>query len=205
MPEINLSIDLDGVFLGTSGSFQVSGSDLVVAGGLTADMHASARLLLGTNPDGSIAVTVADITATVGPLVPSFTGSDGNTLDGFITIGNNDFRTLVDGVIQAQLIPTFTNQIPPLLESLLGATSNLLDNVTFTLDAQLGTPVTLMLDGTASALDVVAGPAVGAAPGGVTVHDQVSIQTTSTPIHPMSRGAARVSAMPVLRRPIPPS
>ena len=89
-----------------------------------------------------------DVTAVVGPLVPQFTGPDGNTLDGFITVGNNDFRTLVENLIQQQLIPTFTDRIPPLLEQLLGATDKLLDNVSFTLDSKLGTPVTLTLDGT---------------------------------------------------------
>jgi len=196
--EVDLSIDLDGVFLGTTGNFTYSGNNLVIAGGLSADMHASARLQLGMNPDGTIAVTVADVTAVVGPLVPSFTGPDGNTLDGFIAIGNNDFQTLVEGIIQQQLIPTFTNQLPPLLESLLGATSNLLDNVSFTLDAQLGTPVTLMLAGQVSSLEVVAGPAIGEAPGHVTIHQQVSISTTGTPIHADSHGAARVAATPVL-------
>jgi hypothetical protein len=196
--EIDLSIDLDGVFLATTGTFHFNGTNLVVAGGLSADMHASARLLLGVNADGTIAVTATDVTATVGALTPSFTGSDGNTLDGFITIGNNDFRTLVEGLIQTQLIPTFTNQLPPLLESLLGATGSLLNNVSFTLDAQLGTPVTLLLNGKIDALDVVAGPAVGETPGHITVHQQIAISTANTPIHPDSRGAARVSSTPLL-------
>jgi hypothetical protein len=196
-PEIDLSIDLDGVFLGTTGTFTFSGSNYPIAGGLAADMHASARLLLSVGGAGAISVSVADVTATVGPLSPSFTGSDANTLDGFITIGNNDFRTLVEGIIQQQLIPTFTNQIPPLLESLLGATSSLLDNVSFTLDAQLGTPVTVTLDGKVDSLDVIPGPATGEAPGHVMVHQHVTVSSGSAPIHADSRGAARVSATPV--------
>ena len=193
---IDLSIDLDGVFLATTGSFQYSGKTLQVAGGISADMHASARLTLGVQPDGTISVGVTNVTSVVGPLAPSFTGPDGNTLDGFIIVGNNDFRTLVENIIQNQLIPTFTDHIPPLLESLLGATDQLLDNASFTLDAQLGTPVTITLNGTIASLDVAAGPPVGAAPGHVTVRQLVSITTSGSPVHPTSRGAARVSAMP---------
>ena len=167
----------------------------MVAGGISADMHASAHLALAVQPDGTIGVTVSDVTAVVGPLVPQFTGPDGNTLDGFITVGNNDFRTLVENLVQQQLIPTFTDRIPPLLEQLLGATDKLLDNVSFSLDSKLGTPVTLTLDGTVGALDVVPGPAVGFSPGHVTVRQAVSITTSATtPVHPTSRGALRVSA-----------
>jgi hypothetical protein len=198
-PAIELSIDLNSVFLGTSGTFQYGGNTLTVAGGLSADMHASAQLALAVQPDGTIAVDVNDVTATVGALVPAFTGPDANTLDGFIEIGNNDFRTLIEHIIQAQLIPTFTDQIPPLLEDLLGATDKLLDNVTFTLDAKLGTPVTVTLDGKIAALDVVPGPAIGQTPGHVLVHQHVSIATdAASPLHPGSRGAARVSATPEL-------
>jgi hypothetical protein len=195
---IDLSIDLDGVFLGTTGSFQFGNRTLQVAGGISADMHASARLAISVGQDGAIAVDVTDVTAVVGPLAPSFTGPDGNTLDGFIIVGNNDFRLLVEDIIQQQLIPTFTDRIPPLLQSLLGATDNLLDNTMFTLDTKLGTPVTLMLNGHLTALDVVAGPAVGASPGHVTNRQSVAIQTTATPIHPESHGAVRTSAQPLL-------
>jgi hypothetical protein len=196
---IDLSIDLDGVFLGTTGSFQFGSRTLQVAGGISADMHASARLAISVGQDGAIAVDVTDVTAVVGPLAPSFTGPDGDTLDSFIIVGNNDFRVLVENIIQQQLIPTFTDRIPPLLQQLLGATDNLLDNVMFTLDTKLGTPVTLMLNGHLTALDVVAGPAVGASPGHVTNRQSVSIQTTAAaPVHPTSRGAVRTSATPAL-------
>jgi hypothetical protein len=198
VPAIELSIDLNGVFLATTGTFQYSGKTLQLAGGLSADMHASAQLTLAVQSDGTIAVGVTNVTAVVGPLVPQFTGPDANTLDGFINVGNNDFRMLVENLIQAQLIPTFTNRIPPLLEALLGATDKLLDNATFTLDAGFGTPVTVTLDGKIGALDVVAGPAIGEAPGHVTVHQHVAIQTDGSPLHATSRGAARVSAMPEL-------
>ena len=198
-PAIGLDIDLDGVFLATSGTFHEGTTSLVVAGGISADMHAHAELDVAVQPDGTIAVTVTNVTATVGPLTPSFTGANGDELDGFITIGNSDFRTLVSNLIQQQLIPTFTNELPPLLESLLGATDKLLDNVSFTLDAKLGgTPVTVTLNGNVGSLDVVSGPAVGEAPGHITVHQQVAITTGSAPIHGSSRGAGRVSAMPVL-------
>src|SRR6185312_7989002 len=110
---------------------------------------------------------------------------------------NNDFRTLVENLIQQQLIPTFTDKIPPLLEQLLGATDKLLNNVSFSLDSKLGSPVTLTLNGTVSGLDVAPGPAVGLAPGHVTVRQGVAITTTATtPVHPESRGALRVSANP---------
>ena len=198
-PAIDLSIDLNGVFLATSGTFQYGGNSLQLAGGLSADMHASARLNLAVQPDGTISVQVTGVTAVVGPLVPAFTGPDANTLDGFINVGNNDFRLLVENIIQSQLIPTFTDRIPPLLEALLGATGQLLNNASFTLDAGLGTPVTLMLDGKISAIDALAGPAIGETPGHVTVHQHVAIQTTaSAPLHPSSPGAARVSATPEL-------
>lgn len=196
---LDLSIDLNGVFLATTGTFHYSTRDLVVAGGISADMHASAHLALAVQSDGTIGVTVSDVTAVVGPLTPQFTGSDGNTLDGFITVGNNDFRTLVENLIQQQLIPTFTDKIPPLLEQLLGATDKLLDNVSFSLDSKLGSPVTLTLNGTVGGLDVVPGPAIGFAPGHVTVRQGVSITTTATaPVHPTSRGALRVSSSATL-------
>jgi hypothetical protein len=197
-PAIDLSMDLNGVFLATTGSFQYGNTTLQVAGGLSADMHASARLTLGVSGDGAISVGVTDVTAIVGPLVPMFTGPDADTLDGFIAVGNNDFRLLVENLIKQQLIPTFTDRIPPLLESLLGATDKLLDNVTLTLDAKLGTPVTLSLDGKLDMLAVVPGPAIGEAPGHVTVRQRVAIATTGAPVHPGSRGAARTSAQPAL-------
>jgi hypothetical protein len=197
-PEIDLSIDLDGVFLATTGNFNFSGTNLDVEGGITADMHASATLALDVQPDGTILVTTSNITAVVGPLVPQFTGPNADELNGFITVGNSDFRTLVQNAIQNTLIPTFTNKLPPLLEALLGATDKLLDNATFTLDAMLGTPVTIQLNGRIGSLDVVAGPAIGTAPGHVATHQPVTITTTATPVHASSRGAARVSAMPVL-------
>lgn len=196
--EIDLSIDLNGVFLGTTGQFNYSNRTLTVAGGISADMHASARMVLSVNTDGTIGVDVQDVTATVGPLVPAFTGPDANTLDGFINVGNNDFRLLVTNIIQQQLIPTFTNKIPPLLQQLLGATDKLLNNVTFTLDAKLGTPVMLTLNGAVSGLDVTPGPALGESPGHITNRQTVAITTAAAPIHTDSRGAIRVSSTPEL-------
>jgi hypothetical protein len=196
---IDLSMDLNGVYLATTGQFHYSNKTLTVAGGISADMHASAHMAIAVQADGSIAVTVSNVTAVVGPLTPQFTGPDANTLDGFITVGNNDFRTLVEGIIQQQLIPTFTNKIPPLLETLLGATGKLLNNVSFSLDSKLGTPVMLTLNGKVGALDVVQGPAIGLVPGHITVRQGVSITTdAATPVHSESHGAMRVSAMPMM-------
>jgi hypothetical protein len=194
---IELGIDLNGVFLAMDGTFEFGARTLVIDGGITADMHASARLTLGMATDGSIDVNVTNVTAVVGPLVPAFIGADGDELDAFITIGGNDFRVLVEGLIREELIPTFTDKVPPLLEQLLGATDQLLNDVNFELDPGLGTPVTLMLDGKIGALDALAGPPIGAMPGHVTARQDLEIRTTGTPIHD-SRGAARLSDMLML-------
>lgn len=193
---IDLSIDLNGVFLEMDGTFTFGNRTLVIDGGITADLHASARLTLALAEDGTVEVEVINVVAQVGPLVPGFTGVNGDELDAFITIGGSDFRTLIEGLIEAELIPTFTDKVPPLLETLLGATNNLLNDVEFTLDPGLGTPVTLQLDGAIGSLDVAAGPAIGTAPGHVTVFQDLVVRTTSTPIHASSRGAARLDAQP---------
>jgi hypothetical protein len=189
-PAIDLTIDLIGVFLATRGSFTFSGRTLAVDGGITADLHATARLSLGIAADGSIDVGVTGATASVGPLVPGFQGADGEELDALITLGGADFRTLVEGLLADQLIPTFTGRVPPLVETLLGATDQLLDGVRFTLDAGVGTPVMLQLDGHIGALDV----ATGATSGHVTVRQDLAVRTSGAPIHPASRGAPRVDA-----------
>ncbi|MBA2539060.1 MAG: hypothetical protein H0V17_05445 [Deltaproteobacteria bacterium] len=193
---IDLSIDLNGVFLEMDGTFAFGNRTLIIDGGITADLHASARLTLGLAEDGTIEVTVSQISAQVGPLVPAFTGDDGDELDAFITIGNSDFRRLIEGLIESELIPTFTDKVPPLLETLLGATDSLLDNLEFTLDPGLGVPVTLQLDGSIGALDVEAGPAIGTLPGHVSVIQDLTVRTTSEPVHASSRGAARLEAQP---------
>ncbi len=192
VPAVELSIDLDGVFLEMDGTFTFGNRTLVVAGGISADMHASATLALAIAEDGTVDVTATDITATVGPLVPSFTGPDGDELDAFITIGNSDFRTVIEDLVSQQLIPTFTDNIPPLLEQLLGAADSLLDNVEFTLDPGLGSPVTIRLDGQIGALDVTS----GGVSGGVSVREDLAIRSTNSPLHPESRGAARLDADP---------
>jgi hypothetical protein len=193
---VDLSIDLNGVFLEMDGTFVFGNRTLIIDGGITADLHASARLTLALAEDGTIDVGVSNIVAQVGPLVPAFTGTDGDELDAFITIGNSSFRDLIEGLIEAELIPTFTDKVPPLLETLLGATDSLLDNVEFTLDPGLGVPVTLLLDGGIGALDVEAGPAIGTLPGHVTVHQDLTVRTTNEPVHTASRGAARLDAQP---------
>lgn len=187
-PAIDLEIDLVGVVLATSGTFTFGGRTLIVDGGITADLQASARLTLATAADGSIDVAVTGVTATVGPLVPGFVGPDGEELDALLAVGGNDFRALVEGLLGDQLIPTFTDRLPPVLESLLGAADQLLDNLQFTLDPGFGTPVTLQLDGRIGGLDVHA----GATTGHVTVRQDLSVRTSGAPVHPSSRGAVRL-------------
>jgi hypothetical protein len=190
-PGVELSIDLLGVSLGMTGNFMLGGRALVVTGGIAADLHATARLTLGTADDGSVAVTVSNVSATTGQLVPDFQGANGNELNALIAIANSEFRGVLVGLISTQLIPAFTNSLPPLLQQVLGATDQLLDNINFTLDPGLGTPVTLTLDGRMGALDIAA----GASNGHVTVRQDITVRTTGTPAHPSSRGAARLSAL----------
>jgi hypothetical protein len=196
-PAIELQIDLLGVFLATSGSFKFGGgTPLVVAGGITADLQASARLTLGTAADGSIAVAVTDVAASVGPLTPGFTGNDGDQLDALITIGSGQFHSLIQNSL-GDLIPTFTDRLPPLLEQVLDAADQLLDGLEFTLDIGVGRPITLQLDGKMGGLGVAA----GATSGHVTVRQDLSVRTTGAPIHAASRGAPRLdtsTADPVL-------
>jgi hypothetical protein len=130
---LDLKIDLTGVFLAMRGSFAFGGRTLAIDGGITADLHATARLVLGTAADGAITVGVTGVTATIGPLVPGFVGSDGEELDALIRLGGASFRTLIEGLISDQLIPAFTGRLPPLLESLLGAADQLLDHLELTL------------------------------------------------------------------------
>ena len=197
---ILLDIDLLGVSVEMEGTFQFAGSTLVIAGGIAADMHASARLSLSTGPDGAIEVGVEAATATVGPLSPGFTGPDGDELDALIALGGNDFRLLIENAIAEVLIPTFTERGPPILEALLGAADDLLDDLDVELDPGFGRPVQLQLDGQLGALEVVPGPAIGSAPGHVTVHQDLTILTVGVteglpegePLHPASRGAPRL-------------
>jgi hypothetical protein len=187
-PALALTIDLLGVALGMRGNFTLNTTTLVVEGGVTADLHATARLTLTTGEDGAIRVGVTDIAATVGQLVPGFTGRDGAELSALLAITSSQFHGLIEGLLRTQLIPTFTEQLPPFLEQLLGATDQLLDNVNFTLDPGLGAPVTLQLDGRMAALAVVP----GATSGHVTVREDLMVRTTGAPIHPASRGAPRL-------------
>jgi len=187
-PAIELTIDLVGVFLAMQGSFTFGSGKLVVDGGITADLHAAAQLTLGTAADGSIDVGIAGATATIGPLVPDFQGPDGGQLDALITLAGGDFRTLIEGLLSAQLIPSFTGGLPPLLKQLLGAADQLLDGVSFTLDTGVGHPVMLQLTGHLGALDVAA----GATSGHVTVRQDLGVRTSGAPIHAASRGAPRL-------------
>jgi len=185
---IELKIDLLGVALAMNGSFTFSGRTLVINGSITADLHASAQLTLGTGADGSIRAGVTGVTATIGPLVPSFQGADGDELDALITIGGSNFRVIVEGLLSGQLIPTFTDRVPPLLETLLGAADKLLDDLHLTLDTGIGSPIMLQLGGHLGALDVAA----GATNGHVTVREDLAVRTSGAPIHPDSRGAAQL-------------
>jgi len=200
---LELNIDLLGVTLPMTGQFTFQNSTKVVQGGITVDMHATATLTLGVDVDDTIAVEATAVTARVGPLVPAFTGPDGDELNALITIGESDFRAVVEGLISQELIPTFTESIPPLLETLLGAVGGVLADTSFELDAQLGgEPVQVTLNSAVSGLDVVPGAAIGADPGHVTVRQHVSIGAPGTPLHSDSRGAAQV-VLPV--RPLAPS
>jgi hypothetical protein len=187
-PALAVTIDLLGVALAMRGNFTLGATTLIVEGGVTADLHASAKLTLTTAEDGSIRVGVTGVTATVGQLAPGFTGRDGAELGALLAITSSQFHGLIEGLLRTQLIPTFTEQLPPFLEQLLGATDQLLDNVNFTLDPGLGSPVTLQLDGHMAALAVIP----GATSGHVTVREDLTVRTTGTPIHPQSRGAPRL-------------
>lgn len=200
---LELNIDLLGVTLPMNGDFTFQNNTMTVAGGITVDMHATATLTLGVDLDDTIAVDATAVSARVGPLVPAFTGPDGDELNALITIGESDFRIVVEGLISQQLIPTFTDSIPPLLETLLGAVGGILADTSFELDAQLGgEPVQVTLNSYVSGLDVVPGAAIGTDPGHVTVRQHVSIGAPGMPIHSDSRGAAQV-VLPV--RPLAPA
>jgi hypothetical protein len=186
-PAIDLNIGLLGVSLAMTGTVTLVGPPLHVDGRIIADLHASARLTLGT-ADGSIAVAVTGATATVGALTPDFKPPDGDELDALITVGNNGFRALIEDLLDQQLIPTFTSKLPPLLQSLLGAADQLLSNLSFTLDPGLGSPVMLQLGGRLGGLDVAA----GATSGHVTVREDLTVRTMGAPIHPASLGAPRL-------------
>jgi hypothetical protein len=187
-PAIALTIDLLGVSLGMTGSFTLGATALTIGGSMAADLHASAKLALTTAEDGSVHVVVGDIAATVGQLVPSFTGRDGAELNALLAITSSQFHGLIEDLLRTQLIPTLTDRLPPFLEQLLGATDQLLNNVNFTLDPGLGSPVTLQLDGHMAALDVVA----GASSGRIAVREDLTVRTTGAPTHPASRGAPRL-------------
>lgn len=196
-PAIALRIDLTGVVLAMTGQFTLVGDSFTVAGGITADLHATAQLTLGTAQDGAqnraIAVAVTGVTASVGALSPAFTGDQGGELDAFVISGNNAFRTLIEGLLRDRLIPTFTDRLPPLLSSALGAADQLLANLSFTLDPGLGHPVALELGGQLGALDVAA----GASDDHVAVREDLTVAALAPPIHAASRGAARLDTAQV--------
>ena len=191
---LELHIDLIGVSLPMNGEFRFNSRTMVVAGGITADMHATAVLTMAVAGDGTINVDATDVSARLGPLSPGFTGADGDELNALVTLAESDFRLVVEGLITEQLIPTFTDRIPPLVETLLGAVDEIFADTTFTLDPGLGSPVTVHLDGHIGGLDIVPGPAIGTAPGHVTVREHLSIVAEGTPIHATTLGAPRIEA-----------
>jgi hypothetical protein len=186
---IDLNIDLLGVALTMTGSVTILNPPaLAVQGGITADLHASARITLGTAADGSIDVNVTGITTALGALTAGFTGDDGQRLNALVAAVGNDFRALFESQL-GSLIPALTDKLPPLLKQLLGAADQLLANLSFTLDPGLGSPVTLQLGGQLGGLDVAA----GATSGHVTVRQDLAIQTPGAAIHhPGSLGAPQL-------------
>lgn len=184
---IDLKISLLGVFLGLEGTFTLDQRVLAIAGGITTDLHASARLTLGTGDDGSIEVGVTDVTTAIGALVPGFEGPNKDELNSFLVIAGSAFRTLIEGLLPG-VIPQLTDRLPPLLETLLGTADDLLDDIRFTLDTGLGTPVELQLDGKIGALDIRA----GATSGHVTVRQDLAVRTSGTPLYATARGAPRL-------------
>lgn len=185
---VALFLDLSGVYLAMSGQLTVAGNSWDVDGGIAADMHAFAQVSIENTEDGVVA-TVTDVAAGVGPLTPMFTGPDGDELNAFVTLGEHDLRTLVDTLVTDELIPTFSDQLPALFESVLGALNDAFAEQTFELDSGLGDPVSVTVAGEMSALDIAAGPPVGVDPGALTVRQNVTIRTSGTPLHPGSRGA----------------
>jgi hypothetical protein len=192
---LELHIDLMGVILPMDGTFVFGSTTMIVDGGITADLHATAVLTLALAQDGTIEVEATDVNARLGPLTPGFVGPDGPELNALVTLAESDFRNVVEGLITEQLIPTFTDRIPPLVETLLGAVDEVFMDTTFTLDSGLGSgAVTVILDGQIGGLDIVPGPAIGTLPGHVTVRENLTVQAEGAPIHPEARGVPRLDA-----------
>lgn len=195
---VELHVDLIGIYLDMDGVFAFGGDEWIIDGGLVADMHASAQVTIELGDDGQVAVAVSDITATVGPLSPQFVGADGDELNAFIALNDSNFRGIIETLITDELVPTITDGLPALFGTLLSAVDELFSDVSFALDAGLGATVATAIDSEISAFEVVAGPPIGIAPGHLTVRQDLSIATAGEPIHPDSRGAARVTATPSL-------
>lgn len=191
---MDLFIDMTGVYVGMDGQLAVAGNTWTVAGGIATDMYAFARVTMTVTTSGVVA-TVSDAQATLGPLTPMFTGTDGPELNAFVTLGEHDLRTLLQGLVADQLIPAFTGALPGLFESVLGGLDATLSDASFQVDSGLGEPVSLTLSGTMGGVDVLAGPPDGAEPGHMTVRDDVSVRTTGAPLHPGSRGALQLDPL----------
>ncbi len=193
---LDLFIDLDDVFLGMDGAFSFDDSEWTIEGGLMADLRAFAGVTIESEPGGELTADITEITASLGPLEPMFEGEDGDELNAFIEVGEKSFRDIVSEVIAEELIPTFTDGLPELFETLLSTMDELLNDLSFELDPGLGEPVTLSLGGEVGGLDVVAGPPLSSEPGHVTLRQNLTVETSGEPHHPESRGAPRVDTAP---------
>ena len=86
---LDLSIDLNGVFLEMDGTFQFGNRTLLIDGGIGADMHATARVTLAIASDGTVDVNVTNITAVVGKKSSCLVGINENYGDVAIFKGIN--------------------------------------------------------------------------------------------------------------------
>lgn len=198
---IDLFIDLDDAFLGMNGQFTFESETLRILGGLRADLRAYARLTLARRADGTVDVGITGARAEVsGAIRPMFEnpegGQDGDELNGFFGVVGSSFSGLIDDLLTARLIPTFTDALPALFQNLLGQIGGLLAQRTVELDSGLGHPVKLLLDGRIAAIDVVPGPPSGSLtpPGHVTVRVGATVDAEGDSVHPDSRGAPRAVA-----------
>jgi hypothetical protein len=195
---LDLFIHLDEVFIGMAGEFSFGDTTLVIQGGLQADLRASARLTMALQPDGSVVVDVINVEANVsGGITPLFVGDDGPELNSFFDGFGDSFVGLINELLEAELIPTFTDALPALFEGLLVEIGGLLADLVLELDTGMGEPVTVIIDGAIANLDIVQGAPTGSNPGHITVRMNVDVEALGAPIHPDSRGAPQADAMPM--------
>jgi hypothetical protein len=195
---IDLYLDLFDVFIGTEGSFQFESTTLQILGGIKADLSAHARVTMALNPDGTVTVGVSNVDAHVGRLQGAFEGDDGPVLNALLSVAGEGFRGLVEGLVENELVPVFTDALPSLFEAIFTELGGLLSDLTLELDTGVGQPVSLAINGHIDALDVVKGPPSGSIvpPGHITMRLAVTVGTTNDPVHTDSRGAPQPDAMP---------